>query len=157
MSVLGILSTTQGLKLARLSGHRDQPRWEIGLDTIKFLDTENEGELLHELGKTVLAQLSQNPPEHLQLLKVVGSQHNHPAEIRVKVEGLLQMLGHRLQLSTSVVVPTALRNLEKKFDIFTGGSPEAVLNGGKKFKSVDLRTAVLTAWVGLPEADRPGT
>jgi hypothetical protein len=152
MSVLGILSTTQALKLARMSGSRDQPRWEAGTDTIKFPDTENEGQLLHELGKAVLAQLSQNPPQHVQLLKVVGSQHNHPAEIRVKVEGLLQMLGHRLQISSSVVVPTALRNLEKKFDIFTGGSPEGIFNGGKKFKSVDLRTAVLTAWVGLPDS-----
>ena len=151
MSVLGILSTTQGLKLARLSGTRDKPKTETQLDTLKFPDTENEGELLHELGRAVLAQLSQNPPQHLQLLKVVGSQHNHPAEVRVKVEGLLQMLGHRLQISTAVVVPTSLRNMEKKFDIFVGSTPEEALNGGKKFKSVDLRTAVLTAWFGLPD------
>lgn len=151
MTVLGILSTTQGLKLARLSGTREKPQTEVQLDTLKFPETENEGELLHELGKAVLAQLSQNPPQHLQLLKVVGSQHNHPAEIRVKVEGLLQMLGHRLQIPTAVVVPTSLRNMEKKFDIFAGGTPESVLNGGKKFKSVDLRTAVLTAWFALPD------
>lgn len=151
MSALGILSTTQGLKLARLSGTREKPKVETQQDTLKFPDTENEGELLHELGKTVLAQLSQNAPQQIQLLKVVGSQHNHPAEIRVKVEGLLQMLGHRLQIPTAVVVPTALRNMEKKFDIFAGGTPEEVLNGGKKFKSVDLRTAVLTAWFALPE------
>lgn len=152
MSVLGILSTTQGLKLARLSGTRDKPKTEAQLDTLKFPETENEGELLHELGKSVLAQLSQNPPQHIQLLKVVGSQHNHPAEIRVKVEGLLQMLGHRLQIPTAVCVPTSLRNMEKKFDIFTQGTPEEVLNGGKKFKSVDLRTAVLTAWFALPDS-----
>lgn len=151
MTVLGILSTTQGLKLARLSGSREKPKNEAQLDTLKFPETENEGELLHELGKAVLAQLSQNPPQHIQLLKVVGSQHNHPAEIRLKVEGLLQMLGHRLQIPTAVCVPTSLRNQEKKFDIFAGGTPEAVLNGGKKFKSVDLRTAVLTAWFGLPD------
>ncbi len=152
MSALGILSTTQGLKLARLSGTREKPEVETQQDTLKFPDTENEGELLHELGKTVLAQLSQNAPKQIQLLKVVGSQHNHPAEIRVKVEGLLQMLGHRLQIPTAVVVPTALRNMEKKFDIFAGGTPEEILNGGKKFKSVDLRTAVLTAWFALPDA-----
>lgn len=149
MTVLGILSTTQGLKLARLSGTREKPVVQTQTDTLKFPDTENEGQLLHELGKVVLAQLSQDPPQHIQLLKVVGSQHNHPAEIRLKVEGLLQMLGHRLQIPTTLVVPTSLRNQEKKFDIFAGGSPEAILNGGKKFKSVDLRTAVLTAWYGL--------
>ena len=151
MTVLGIVSTTQGLKLARLSGTREKPKVEAQLDTLKFPDTENEGELLHELGKSLLVQLSQNAPSHLQLLKVVGSQHNHPAEIRVKVEGLMQMLGHRLQISTALVVPTSLRNMEKKFDIFAGGTPEEVLNGGKKFKSVDLRTAVLTAWFALPD------
>lgn len=151
MTVLGVLSTTHGLKLARLSGTREEPAVQVQLDTLKFPDTENEGQLLHELGKTILAQLSQDPPQHIQLLKVVGSQHNHPAEIRLKVEGLLQMLGHRLQIPTSLVVPTSLRNHEKKFDIFTGGTPEAILNGGKKFKSIDLRTAMLTAWYGLED------
>ena len=151
MTVLGILSTTQGLKLARLSGTREKPVVQAQLDTLKFPDTENEGQLLHELGKTILSQLSQEPPQHIQLLKVVATHLTHPAETRRRVEGLLQMLGHRLQIPTALVVPTSLRNQEKKFDIFAGGTPEAVLNGGKKFKSVDLRTAVLTAWYGLQD------
>ena len=151
MEVLGILSTTTALKLARASGTRYVPSLRPQLDTIKFPDLPEDGALLHALGKTVIAALAENPPQSIRLLKVVGSQHNHPLEIRVKVEGLLQMLGSRLNIPTSLVVPVTLRNLEKKFDILVGKTPEECLNGGKKFKSVDLRTAVLTAWFGLPE------
>ena len=152
MVTLGILSSTHSLRMARVSGTRLAPLWHPGLDTLKFPDLEDEGALLHALGKSVLAMLAEKPPAAIRLLKVVGSQHNHPLEIRVKVEGLLQMLGARLSIPTSLVVPVALRNLEKKFDILTGSSPEDCLNGGKKFKSVDLRTAVLTGWFGLPES-----
>lgn len=152
MAILGILSTTHSLKLARLSGTRTAPIWQPGPDTLKFPELPDEGAMLHALGKLVLALLADNPPLALRLLKVVGSQHNHPLESRVKVEGLLQMLGARLNIPTLTVAPVALRNMEKKFDIFTGSSPEVCLNGGKKFKSVDLRSAVLTGWTGLPEA-----
>lgn len=151
MTILGILSTTSTLKLAKATGTREEPKWLTFTDTLKFPEAPEDGALLHNLGKSVLALLAENPPQHINLLKVVGSHHNHPLEIRVKVEGLLQMLGARLSIPTQLVAPVALRNLEKKFDIFTGGSPEERLNGGKKFKSVDLRTAVLTAWYGLPQ------
>lgn len=151
MSTIGIISTTQGLKLARLSGHRDQPLRQPLVDSIKFPAEEDEGRLLHTLGKSLLALFNEQKPGQLCLLKVVGNQHNHPAEIRVKVEGLMQMLGARLDIPTRLIAPVTLRNQEKKFDIFTGQTPEACLNEGKKFKSVDLRSAVLTAWVGLPE------
>ena len=152
MSTIGILSTTQGLKLARLSGNRDKPVREALMDSLKFPAEEEEGRLLHALGKSLLALLSEQKPAQLCLLKVVGNQHNHTAEIRVKVEGLMQMLGARLEIPTRLIAPVTLRNQEKKFDIFTGQQPEACLNDGKKFKSVDLRSAALTAWVGLPES-----
>jgi hypothetical protein len=126
--------------------------WHPGVDTLKFPDAAEEGTLLHSLGKSMLTLLAEKPPDAIRLLKVVGSQHNHPLEIRVKVEGLLQMLGARLSIPTELVAPVSLRNMEKKFDLFTSASPEEYLNGGKKFKSVDLRTVVLTGWFGLPEA-----
>jgi hypothetical protein len=151
MTVLGILSTTSALKMAKVTGTRETPKWVTFSDTLKFPEAPEDGALLASLGKSTLALLADNPPDHITLLKVVGSQHNHSLEIRVKVEGLLQMLGARLGIPTQLVAPVALRNLEKKFDIFTGGSPEGCLNGGKKFKSADLRSAVLTAWYGLPE------
>ena len=150
MHIIGILSTTSALKMAKLSGTRDAPQLEKLPDTLKFPDGESEGHVLHTLGKQVIAVLHEHKPDEVRLLKVVGSQHNHPLEIRVKIEGLLQMLGARLEIPTVLVPPVTLRNQEKKFDIFTGKSPEECLNKGQKFKSVDLRTAVLTAWVGLP-------
>jgi hypothetical protein len=61
------------------------------------------------------------------------------------------MLGARLDIPTHLVAPVTMRNFEKKFPIFTGSSPEDCFTQGKKFKSADLRSAVLTAWVGLPE------
>lgn len=148
MTVLGILSTTTSLKLALVSGSREKPKWMTLSDTLKFPEGE-DGAMLHALGKVVLALLAQHKPDRICLLKVVGSQHAQPLEIRVKVEGLLQMLGARLEIPTQLVAPVSLRNQEKKFDVLVGANPEDHFNAGKKFKSVDLRSAVLTAWIGL--------
>jgi hypothetical protein len=155
MSIIGILSTTSSLRIAKLTGTRERPVLEKINDLLKFpaalvAGECDEGLLLHEMGKLVIALLHEQQPNGIMLLKVVGSQHNAPSELRVKVEGLLQMLGSRLSIPTKVIAPVGLRNQEKKFDIFTGRTPEDLFCQGKKFKSVDLRTAVLTAWSGLP-------
>ena len=152
MSILGILSTTSVLKLASLSGTREKPIWEKLSETLKFPEEPEEGKLLHHLGKNLLALLAEQRPQGIYLLKVVGGPHNHPLEIRVKIEGLLQMLGARMEIPTQLVAPVTMRNLEKKFPIYTGCSPEDYFTPGKKFKSADLRSAVLTAWVGLSQA-----
>ena len=152
-TAIGIVSTTTALKLAKVTGSRSHPRLLTLADTLKFPSVEEDGALLHQLGKSVIALLHEHKPDALQLLKVVGSQHNAPLEIRVKIEGLLQMLGARLEIPTALVAPVTLRNQEKKFDIITGHSPEELFVGGKKFKSADLRSAVLTGWLGLPESD----
>lgn len=150
MPVIGIMSTTSALKFALLTGSRDKPVWETMPDTLKFPTNEDEGKVLYALAGDLQRLFHAHQADAFSILKVVGSQHNHPSELRVKVEGLLQMLGAKLNVPVKLVAPVTLKNQEKKFDIFTGSNPEACLNGGKKFKSVDLRAAVLTGWLGLP-------
>ena len=149
--MLGIVSNTSGFKWARVSGTRKVPVWEkLSVDVAKIPSEVEEGLFLNQFRDVVEAFFRQDKIDSVFLLKAVGGMQSGPAEIRVKTEGVIQMVGAQLQVPVRLISPNSLRNEEKRFDIYAEGTPESIFSGGKKFKSKELRDAVLLAWMGLP-------
>ena len=151
--MLGIVSNTTALKWASLSGTRKHPVWEkISVDNLKIKADIDEGQFLVELRALIGTLWRENKIDSVYILKAVGGMQQGPAEIRVKSEGIVQMVGAEMGIPVRLVAPNSLRNEEKRFDIYAEGTPESVFTEGKKFKSKELRDAVLLAWMGLPSA-----
>jgi len=149
--MLGIVSSTSSLKFALVIGTRQAPVLaKVSSDALKIPDDGEEGQNLLKFHDWLQAFFVTNAVDSIALLKAVGGQQGGPAEIRIKIEGLVQLLAASLNIPLRLVVPNSLRNEEKRFDIYAGVTPEECFTDGKKFKSKELKDAVLVAWVGLP-------
>lgn len=148
--MLGIVSSTSSLKFAQVSGTRQAPAWsKLSADSLKIPDEGDEGQILLKFESWLRDFFVSNQVESISLLKAVGGQQGGPAEIRVKIEGLIQLVAASLKVPLRLMVPNSLRNEEKRFDIYTGTTPEERFTEGKKFKSKELKDATLVAWAAL--------
>ena len=152
MRVLGIAPSPTTLRWALVEGTRPNPvLLPLPSTSQKLPADECEGHALLSLRRLLSTFVTEQEVECICVLKAGRSQHQGPSPTRVKAEGIIQLVGAELELPVELVAPQSLRADEKRFATIAPGSPERVLNGGKKFKPNTWRDAVLVAWWGLHE------
>jgi len=150
MKVLGIAPSSTDFKWALLDGTRAQPQLLPLPSTSQKLPADaNEGHALLSLRRLLSTFLTEQGVECICVLQAGQSQFGGPSAVRVKAEGIIQLVGAELGLKVDLVALQSLRAQEKRFEAIASGSPEHVLNGGDSFKPKAWRDAVLVAWWGL--------
>ena len=150
MKVLGIAPSSTDLKLALLEGTRAAPRVLPLLTKSQKLPADScEGHALLSLRRLLATLFAEQGVERVCILQAGTSQFRGPSASRVKAEGIIQLVGAELNLTTDLVSPQSLRAQEKRFESTAGDSPEAVVNAGCAFKPQAWRDAVLVGWWGL--------
>jgi hypothetical protein len=154
MTVLGIITTPDSLKVALVQGTRDVPA-AISLKnaTIKFVasDPNQSGTALLAAWESLHTIIQANRVDQVVVVKAVGSKFNGPSDSRLKLEGALELMCAHSGIIQHSVHPNAVANESKRFDIYTGQSSEQLLGAGR-FKSKDSHSAHLAAWYGLCKA-----
>ena len=88
--MLGIVSSTSALKFAKVGGSRQLPvLGKLSSDSLKIPDEAEEGLILAKFYDWLKDFCATNEVDCISLLKAVGGQQGGPAEIRVKIEGLI--------------------------------------------------------------------
>ncbi len=152
MRVLGIAPDAKQFKWVLMHGGQENPeRVELPSSDLKLPIDACEGHALLSLRRLLTTFLVEQKVEHISLLSAGTSEFRGPSASRVKAEGIVQLVGAELDIAVAMVSAQSLRSKEKRFESVAGGSPEAVLNHGLEFKSKQLRTAALVAWMGLTD------
>jgi hypothetical protein len=152
MRVLGIAPSSTDFKWALLDGSRVEPRVLPLPSTSQKLPSDTcEGHALLSLRRLLSTFLAEQGVERIWVLQAGSSQFRGPSALRVKAEGIVQLVGAELELTVDLVAPQSLRAHEKRFASIASASPEDVLNSGAAFKPKTWRDAVLVAWWGLDE------
>lgn len=150
MKVLGVVPSSTDLKWALLEGTRARPRTIVlPSKSQKFPADACEGHALLSLRRLLLTFLSEQGVERVCILQAGTSKFRGPSTSRLKAEGIIQLVGAEQDIPTDVVSPQSFRAQEKRFEDFTGVSPEQALNGGSEFTPKAWRDAVLIGWWGL--------
>lgn len=147
MSTLGIVITSNCLKLAGLAGTCEKPSLLPLAETVlKYPEGASVGECLRQVSTALSALIQKNGMTDVVTMKVIGSQFGNASELRVKLEGAIEMTCAQLGVRQHTVHPNSMKTQARKFDIIAGDSPVAVLAGGKKFRSVEHEQATMCAW-----------
>jgi hypothetical protein len=152
MRVLGIAPDAKQFKWVLVEGGQRSPeRVELPSSDLKLPKDACEGHALLSLRRLLTTFIAEQKVEQISLLSAGTSEFRGPSASRVKAEGIVQLVGAELDIAVVMVSAKSLKSREKKFESIAGGTPEEVLNHGIEFKSKQLRTAALVAWMGLTD------
>ncbi len=147
MHTLGIVITGNCLKLAGLTGTCEKPSLLPLAETVlKYPEGASVGESLRQVGAALGAVIQKYEMNEIVTMKVIGSQFGNASELRVKMEGVVEMTCAQLGVRHHSVHPNSMKTQARKFDLIAGDSAVVVLGGGKKFRSVEHEQATMCAW-----------